>query len=318
MSSNPGEPEPVPGEMDEEPWETCAFSGERRPVSDMLPYGEHFVLPEHKDAFVRLLETGERVASGRGFLDEPLDGGIGTVFRQGFALLKRSPLPLAIFLVIFWLPLDLIDSFVSWHFVDWGYDDVANPIFNEGQFQIVSTMMHTCAGLAGVIYFYAALQRTWEGRPPDIGDDCLVVLRRFFPALAARLMATALMLFGFLFLIIPGFFFAVRLCVVDAVASLERRSSFSAVQRGFHLTRDRFGLAFVFGLLVNFAFNAVPGFLLNLAWEWLPIESWVLAGFLSWCFTLPSALAVLFLFVLYRHLIDLGKNPPANETKESR
>jgi uncharacterized RDD family membrane protein YckC len=42
----------------------CAYSGEIRPKSEMLRYGDHWVMAVHKDAFVRALEQGRQVGGG--------------------------------------------------------------------------------------------------------------------------------------------------------------------------------------------------------------------------------------------------------------
>lgn len=43
--------------MDEE-METCAFSGKRLPISQMLPFGEQWIAPEHREDFIQRLEEG--------------------------------------------------------------------------------------------------------------------------------------------------------------------------------------------------------------------------------------------------------------------
>ncbi|MCB1229754.1 MAG: hypothetical protein KDN19_05785 [Verrucomicrobiae bacterium] len=294
---------------DGEAWETCALSGERRPRSQMLPYGAHYVAPEHKDAFIRQLETGESVAIDHGFLDQPLDGKIGTIFRQGFRLWKRTLIPFAIFLIVFWLPLDLIDSFVGWHHVDWGDGgiDPDSTMMNSAQYQLISTILNVVGGLLGEIFFVASLHRTWQGQNPDLGGDTLLALRRYFPVLTARLMSTIVILLGFLFLVIPAFFFAARLCVADVIATVEKKSGYLSVHRSFHLSTRRLGTCFLFGVIVIFLLSTVPNLFLDLAWESIALESWVVSGLVSWVFTIPAGFVFLFLYVLYRHLNGLEK-----------
>ena len=56
-------------------------------------------------------------------------------------------------------------------------------------------------------------------------------------------------LVGFLALIIPGIYLACRLLVCVPVALIEQRWPLDSLRRGYHLTRDYAGRAFVIGLL---------------------------------------------------------------------
>lgn len=69
----------------------CAYSGAVRPKSEMIPYGDRWVLPEHRDAFVQSLMSGTQSEGSTGNLvPDDYTVPIGACFSRGWQSLTAD------------------------------------------------------------------------------------------------------------------------------------------------------------------------------------------------------------------------------------
>ncbi|MCF6313272.1 MAG: GYF domain-containing protein [Verrucomicrobiales bacterium] len=70
----------------------CAHSGEVKPKTDMVPYGERWVLPEHREEFVQHLMEGAAVPGSQGAAD--YDPRIGHYLNQAWLMMVADFWPI--------------------------------------------------------------------------------------------------------------------------------------------------------------------------------------------------------------------------------
>jgi hypothetical protein len=287
-----------PGRPDE--LVTCILSGERRPRSEMLAYGDQFVAPEHKDAFIRRLESGLAPVGGQGFAG-PLDGTPGQVVSQSLRLTARNAPVLLALSVAFLLPRDLATGWFDWHFVDSGgfLGGAEKPFGTVGSFGFAMLLEFTL-GVVAYGGFLAAAHRSWEGR----GRWWAVVdAFRCWPRLCMTyLLGMISILIGLVFLIVPGLVIATRFYVSGAACVAEGRFPASALGRSWSLSAGRFWTCFVIAILAEGIVTVLPLAALSLVLVLAPDLHWISTGLVTWAFSLPSALATVVGYVLFRHL----------------
>jgi len=88
-----------------DPLVTCAVSGERRPQSRMLPFGDRWVAPEHKETFVQQLREGEdRVVEPIEGVPFPTNLRLDAVLVQSWRILENQWKEILGMAAIVWTP----------------------------------------------------------------------------------------------------------------------------------------------------------------------------------------------------------------------
>lgn len=91
----------------------CTFSGEQHPRSRMLPFGENWVAPEHKEEFVQLLTEGSAmevcIADGYSF---QTDMRLYSLVLQSWRIWKEQALEILLLTAIVWIPLSIMTEFL--------------------------------------------------------------------------------------------------------------------------------------------------------------------------------------------------------------
>ena len=294
------------GSDPEDPLVICAFSGEAHPRSRMLEYGDQFVAPKHKEAFVSLLESGEPALNSRGLRDEPLTGDIGLIFQQSFRLLREHWLPVSLTMVLCWLPSELIFSAVDWHLVDYTYGMEPEKPLQPLQASMLPYLLNLTIGLVGEAILLLIAHRGWQGRSTDFFALLMPALGMWSRLFRTRILVTLATAVGFLLLVIPGFFIATLLALSEVTVVAEKRRPFSAAERSRALVRGHGWRVFFFAIVIGFGL-AIPQVILTVAWGSLGIESWWTSALLTWLASLPLLITVFLLYVLYQHLLALHR-----------
>ncbi|MBU1118564.1 hypothetical protein KKH43_01630 [Patescibacteria group bacterium] len=113
---------------------------------------------------------------------------------------------------------------------------------------------------------------------------------------AVTIIMTALVIFGLIFLIIPGLLVAYYLMFALMVVVLEKKSIFGALSRSFNLVSQNFwpllGKIIVFGICY---------LLVVIATNFIPLVNIVVSIF-------ANMIAIMFIYVLYREVIEKEKH----------
>lgn len=96
-----------------DPMVKCAYSGEVRPESQMLPFGDGWVAPEFKDQFVQQLAEGG-VAVEDGVMGEAYvaDFTLGTMFSQSWKIWTDQLFQILLITLIVWGPISIAMEFL--------------------------------------------------------------------------------------------------------------------------------------------------------------------------------------------------------------
>jgi hypothetical protein len=287
---------------------TCVFSGERRPRSEMLAYGDRFLAPEYKDAFIRRLEQGLESAGGPGFQNEPIDGAPGRVFSQALRVIGQNFVVLVALCLAFRLPLDLASNWFDWHFVDHsGFLVGVEKPFGSVHSIAFAMILEFTLGTVTTGAILAVAHRSWEGRSTwwAVTDAF-----RCWPRLCVtELLVLVAIVIGLVLFVVPGLIVATRFFVAGAACVAEGRFPSSALGRSWRLTSDRFWTCFVIALLADVVFSVVPASVLGMILAVAPGVHWTVAGAVTWIAGLPVVVATVVSYVLYRHLVGLGTGP---------
>ena len=282
---------------------TCTFSGKRDRRSRMLAYGDHFVAPEHKDAFVRRLESGDPAVASRGYQDAPRTVEIGLILRQAFGIMAQNWLPVGLILVVIWLPVDLIFNFIDWHLVDYenGTGSTGQPL-TPTQSLFLPYLLNLTIGLVGEACFFLVAHRAWYGQSTDFLGLVPTALGTWSRLFRTRILVMLMIGIGFLLLVIPGLYLAAMAAVCDPTVVAEKRRPFAAIQRSFQLVQGKGPVAFFFAIIFV-VILLIPQFVVYQVWDSLGIDSWLTSALLWWATTIPMAIAPFVFYVLYQHLL---------------
>lgn len=98
---------------------TCAFSGRVLPKEEMLQYGEQWIAPEHKEAFIQQLQEGGPSLNSTNAAVAPdlliTDLRLASILKQSWLIWIACLTPILVVTVAIWLPLNLLLEYISYH-----------------------------------------------------------------------------------------------------------------------------------------------------------------------------------------------------------
>lgn len=169
---------------------------------------------------------------------------ITAILRQAWSLYWKHFGVVAAVVVVIWLPLDLLSSYMDYFVFD---PEDFRKSFKFYQFLDNFVGIIATAGVISIGYISCL------GQSPSFRDAMSVGMSSWGRMWWTRFLTGLALVLGFLLLIIPGFYLLVRLALVEPIAVCERVSGSEAMRRSFELTKGRFGQVFLLGL----AFGAV-------------------------------------------------------------
>jgi len=167
---------------------------------------------------------------------------ITATLKHAWDLYRKHFGVVAAVIVVIWLPLDLLSSYMDYFVFD--PEDVARS-FRFSQFLdnfvgIVAT--------AGVIYIG---YDSCLGLQPSFGSAMSVGANSWGRMWWTRCLTSIVVVLGLLLLIVPGIYLLVRFALVEPVAVCEGISGTKAMHRSFELTKGHFWQIFFLGLIVG-------------------------------------------------------------------
>lgn len=152
-----------------------------------------------------------------------------------------------------------------------------------------------------------------DGRTPAVGEGLRAGFDVFTRLLGAILLMAAGVALGFLALVVPGIWLAVRWVVVPQSVVVEGRGGTDALRRSYELTRDRWWFSFLVLLVANLLVGLLTAIVLlplELAAEGADSMALSLLGqILGSLFSLPL-LAVAYTLLYFSLLAERGGLPP--------
>ncbi len=315
----------------EDPIVTCAFSGEQHPESQMLPFGESWVTPEHRDAFVQhLAESGDSP-------DVPLEGfpfpttfTLETVFGQCFRIFGAQWKAIAIFCVSLYGPCYLVVEFLNYR--------VFNQAFSVEKDGFATTSL--LGSIWGPVFFgigveiflgsfvaaglFVLTKDRWEGKSEkETGDLIREGAQRFLPVLGTRLLLFLLYfaiggILGVLIFAAEGIsmifpvaavtfvlfaFLGTRLTSAEALSVILGKGGNPALQSSWALTQGSFWKVLGYRILLFIPLGVVGGVISLIVEIPTPLlQNLVTSAILSTLIAIPTAFTSIFEMVLAIHL----------------
>jgi len=337
-------PRPLPGkpskpEEDEAPVDysdplvPCAWSGKKKKQSEMLPFGEVWVAPEHRNAFVQqLAESGKSP-------DIPLEGypfpaplTLETVLGQSFQIFGAQWKAIVILCISIYGPTQLVIELLTRYVFSSPVLDSENPedlftfsmlsIWGPASLNLVSGVL--IGAFVSAALFSMTWQR-WDGRSElEAGGLLRTGVSNFLGVFLTRLIlyflyvitgaVLGLLLFqgatdmaAYFFFAMIAFviivFLSVRLTTAEPVSVLERKGGGLALGRSWELTRGNFWRIVGYRLLVLIPIgmiSGVVGYILEIP---IPVfQNFFAAAVVTTLITIPSAFSSVFEMVLAIHL----------------
>lgn len=155
----------------------------------------------------------------------------GEILSKAWFLCRKQFVVLTLTVVVVWVPCEVLVSYMDAFVFD--EDDIRRSYkFNQlisNVFGVVST--------GGVIH--VALQYS-KGTPAGVGEALATGLRNWFRMSWSQLLSTLFLLLSFLLLILPFFYLAPRLALVDNVVVCEGLSGTAAMRRSEELVQGHY------------------------------------------------------------------------------
>jgi len=212
-----------------------ASSGEPRPTSDPIPNGEpppSNPPPSSPPPPSEPSTVYEPVAStAPAPLAPRIEPSVGAAYSYAWSLLFKDFVPLLIIGIVAWAVLILVYGLLL--------------RINQGL-----AGLYELAVAAPIAYGAAfCYLRAVRGSRPEVNDLFSVFRRAWLNAVIANLVVTVIVSIGFVLLIIPGIFLAVRLCFVPYIVADEGAGPFQALSESWNRTSGHFWTLFGAGLL---------------------------------------------------------------------
>jgi hypothetical protein len=161
----------------------------------------------------------------------PIEPSVGAAYSYAWSLLGRDFVPLLIIGFVAWLVLFIPEI-------------ILNQV-NSG----LGGLYNLAVG-APIAYGAAwAFLRAVRGHRPEVADLFVPFQRSWLNAVLANLIVTVAVAIGFILLIIPGIFVAVKLCLVPFIVVDEGLGPFQAIEASWKRTNGHWWTLFLAGLL---------------------------------------------------------------------
>lgn len=301
----------------------CIWSGQVLPQSEMLNYGDDWVAPEHKDAFVQHLQEGGDSDGGDSQFDPSelqTDLSFASIIVQSAKIWWANIVPIATVTIVIWLPLNLVLEYVSYLMMedDETIEEIAGGIRDAIRYDRFAEFFIGVICTGGVLWTAC---RAWEGRPrPSIGRvfhaglgnwPRMVGTRILFGLFFFLLMIPGLLLIiplqpvliglAALYLVVVLLIYFVRLAFSEMAAISHEAGGMPALIESRRVTRGRFWRIVGYQILVYgmiFAVSLAIG-LLHL----IPVlDNFVASGVTSTLVNVILTFGLVEMLVLYKHL----------------
>lgn len=169
---------------------------------------------------------------------------VGSVLAQGFAIVSKNWMPLAVIVAVFWIPMEVVSQIADY--------ELLGPVSDAASWAIVLAEFVVDSLCTPAILFVAIGAAAGKSitAVQAIGKATRVWLRFVLTYFLVAVVTSA----GFIALVIPGLFLTVALSLTESVVVKENLSGFRAIGRSFHLAMQRFwplaGICFVLLLLL--------------------------------------------------------------------
>lgn len=165
---------------------------------------------------------------------------IVTILKHAWDLYRKHFGVVAAVVVVIWLPLDLLSSYMDYFVFD--PDDIRRS-FKFSQFLDNFVGIIATAGVISIGY------TSYLGQYPSFGGAMSIGAGSWGRMWWTRFLTALALILGLLLLVIPGIYLLVRLALVEPIAVCERVSGSAAMRRSFELTKGRFWQVFLLGLV---------------------------------------------------------------------
>jgi hypothetical protein len=174
------------------------------------------------------------------------------IINIGLRLYFENFLPVAVITLLFSIPCELFQAYMQYFVID------------PEDFRAPMRLQQAIENFVGIIPYGAvtALQfAALRGQPVSLWE-CIDKGFSAWPRLFwSRILRGILLILAFLALIIPGFYYFVRLSLVEQVAMIEHQSGLNCIKRAHQLSANHFWLLFSL-LFVSYApFLVLPAIL---------------------------------------------------------
>ena len=176
---------------------------------------------------------------------------LGGVFGQAWGLYTRNFTLIAAAIIVIWLPLNLLSSYLS--YVVLGPDDIFGVL-------LLIAVLDAFFGIIAEAWILAIGLAAMTGGTATLSGTLIRSLRAYFRMFLTRLLCELFTLVCLLFCVVPGIYVGIRMVLAESVVMAEGVSGVAAIRRSFELTRGYFWFVFLIGL-VFIGFGVVVSFL---------------------------------------------------------
>jgi hypothetical protein len=182
---------------------------------------------------------------------------VGALFRDAFAVYSRHALLFILLSAVVVVPAELIVEGIGLEMLTGSYD--SSPPLAQGVIPTVVQFLVVTPIIAAICIH--ALHRIAAGERPSAGQVLVAGFEAFTPLFAAVALAAAGIALGFVALIVPGVYLAVRWYFVPQAVVMEGARGTRALSRSGLLVTGFWWRTFGLVVLANVAI-AIPGFVL--------------------------------------------------------
>lgn len=219
----------------------CAYSGECRLPSEMLRLGDHWVAPEHKDAFVQFLkEGGDPRALGKATPLPRVGTALLPMIQQCWKLVKANAAHLIPLFIIVSIAVGGINhglNLLQSHIAIRDHRKLGLLFFSVGFGRVLVVVLVRSV-------MVAAIQRvtlvTMDGGPTDFMSSCVFAIRKSASLLTARILLFTASYLSFFCFVIPGLIALVRFWFAPCAIVADGTGPLSGLKKSIDLTKGKY------------------------------------------------------------------------------
>lgn len=316
----------------EDPLVECAVSGEKRPQSQMLPFGDKWVSPELKETFVQQLaevqDTGEEALDGYPFPD---NFSFVSMVQQSWTIWTAQLVPMLIFSAVILAPFYLLGEYLAY--------EVLDPQPSAGglgrEFQIERIIDFWVGSFVAAGLYSCALAR-WRGEGAWDLSRLFSGGKAFYTKILGTRFLVGLAVFGVVFLLVLPIvvvgeisimiplgvaafclflYLFVRLGCAEAAAVLIERGGGEAIGCSWRITKGHFW-KLLFYRVIFYAPLTLLAFLLGMLLAIPALNHFAVSALISTIIFLAMSIGVVFELVLAVHLVAVHDRKPAAEKND--
>ena len=209
----------------------CAYSGQSKPLNEMVQVGEHWIAEEHKNSYVQFIQQGGELQKIESAIDAPTSLNFTALFSAAWSLYKKHFWLLTSLYLTIWLPCNFLTSYMEAHEL---IKDTLAASWRANQWMEV-----LFGGLATGAIMHV-IKKALDGQSSNYWEALGFSLKKWFTLILAAFLLNLITVIGFILLVVPGVLMSVRGVFMISYIVDQNQSARDSIDSSWQLAKGHF------------------------------------------------------------------------------